>query len=133
MEYAANMNRISIISMLQIIVSLIFWAWAWFNNFTRKLPFDSGIIIFVLPFVTGIFGLQSAQSNGVRTRPLAEKHFRYTRISHVLVTISFIGGAFLPQLSSAFCILCAFLWAVTGLVFTRSIQDRIRLLGTHKE
>ena len=134
MEYPITVKRIRIISSLQIIVSLIFWVWAMFNILNGKLPFDCGIISFVIPPVAGIFGLKSVQSNHRAGRgDIAKRHYRCTVYGHGLVTLNYIGGSFLPEFSTICCFVSALLWTAAGFVFTRWIHQWIRWLHSQKK
>ena len=128
MEFCSSTRGIGIISFLQIIVSLTFWTWAVVNMVTGKMKFDGGTISFATAFIAGLTGMASVRGDGDRRVLFAERYIRITFFSHSLVTVNYTLGAVGGSLIKfrIYCGVCAFLWAVTGFLFTRWTRQWIR-------
>ena len=112
--------RTKTVSILQIVVSIVFWIWAIVNIVTDKVPFDAGVVSFLVPMAAGICGLKSAASNGEKRKSAGKFHIIFTVSGHLVVAANYALGVWLaPNMGyMIYCIVCAALWAITGIVFT---------------
>jgi len=111
-------KRIRIQSALQLVVAAAFWTWALFN--TINTSFDGGLISFMTVIVTGIIGLISTcMKESIATR-MSRWYLIATPISHIIVTLNYIIGALLGSGKTfvAYCWAAAFLWCLSGIIFS---------------
>ena len=118
----------------QIVISLIFWAWA-LANILRGQGFDLGVISFALSFIAGILGITSVFSKGDRQKLLANLHLAMTAIGHLIVTLNYLAGAIIgAQVSVGFQIYCAVftgLWFLSTIVLTIWANQWRKVVKTH--
>eukprot|EP01084_Bolivina_argentea_P286489 491453_1 len=104
--------KVKVYTIVQMLVSLIFWIWA-LVNILRDLGFDAGVISFVFPFFAGICGYVST-SKGYQKMLFVNIHLLLTVFGHFLVTLNYLAGVFVSGVSQDFKIYCA---VFTGLWF----------------
>eukprot|EP01083_Nonionella_stella_P169985 577545_1 len=91
-EFYSLKEKIQYCSIIQVIVSLIFWIWALLNVLRGTNNFDSGCVLFVLSLVSGMFGFasmnlspSSPQKKKRRALSFAHLNLGMTICSHILI------------------------------------------------
>eukprot|EP01084_Bolivina_argentea_P027248 50661_1 len=126
-EFYSLKEKIQYCSIIQVIVSLIFWIWALLNVLRGTNNFDSGCVLFVLSLVSGMFGFasmnlspSSPQKKKRRALSFAHLNLGMTICSHILIALSYFGAAIMIRVTGfqIYCVISGILWSIALIPFT---------------